>query len=550
VPQALWLLMKLRLFGWGRRWLRNVKTVKGAILTVIFGFFTVGWLALMVFNAILAPAGTVTRIPADQVNRYAPLVLLAYCVGMLGFGRGQTPLSFTLPEVQFLFSAPFSRRQLLTFKLVAQLLMTLPAALIFAFIGRSFAGMFLSGLFALMLILMFLQFFAIALAMISCTIEEVAYTRLRRLALLGVVALIAAAAIVGWRARAADDPLETLLRIESSDVFQYGLMPLRWFVQTMTATSIDGRFLGSAAGAIGVNLVLLVLIYALDGRYLEAAARSAEVRYTRLEKLRSGGLAGFSSGPAKAVKYRTPDPPSLGGIGPIAWRQFIAAVRSRRVLGVLLFVTLMASIGPIVAGVMNKGAMDESLPWILAGMGLMMSVMMSQTLAFDFRSDIDRMEVLKTLPIPAWRIVVGQLLVPVVCTSVYQIALTTLVYLILGHIGILLAITVLMSWPVNLLLLGIDNLLFLLFPTRMAAANPGDFSNAGRQMIVTLGKLMGMAIGVGIPVALGAITFAVTDNWPLTIAAGFFPSLVTCALPIPLVTMAFQRFDVARDTPP
>jgi hypothetical protein len=39
-------------------------------------------------------------------------------------------------------------------------------------------------------------------------------------------------------------------------------------------------------------------------------------------------------------------------------------------------------------------------------------------------------------------------------------------------------------------------------------------------------------------------------NWPLTILTAFVPAAVICVLPLPLVSLAFSRYDVSRDTPP
>jgi hypothetical protein len=161
------------------------------------------------------------------------------------------------------------------------------------------------------------------------------------------------------------------------------------------------------------------------------------------------------------------------------------------------------------------------------------------------------MEVLKTLPIPAWRIAVGQIITPVLCSCLYQILMVSFVYAIFGKIGVLVAVTAVMCWPVNLLLVGIDNLLFLLFPTRMGPANPGDFSQAGRHMLLFLGKGIGLVVGLGLPATFAAVVHGVSGgNWPLTILTAFVPAALICALPLPLVSLAFSRYDVARDTPP
>jgi hypothetical protein len=549
MPSSLWLLMKLRLKGWARRLTRNLQTVKGAVFTTIFGVFAFACITIQIVNVILQPASN--KIAAEQVERFGPLGMLVYCIGMILLSGTQSPITFSPAEVQFLFAGPFSRRQILAYKMLTQFLMTVPISIFLSITMRGTTGVYLSGLVAIILILLFLQLFGIAVNLIASTIGELAYSRGRQAVLILLLIALIVATLVGWRAGGGlDNPVGTLERIEQSDVVQYGLMPFRWFFRALAARSLDGRFFLDTALAFLVDATLLILVFALDARYLESAAANSEKRYARLERLRRGGLASLGSSQSKPVRFRIPDPHWLGGFGPIAWRQFVTATRTRRAVTLIVIITLMASIGPLTATLMNKDGTDQALPWTIASMGLFMSMMMSQAMGFDFRSDVDRMEVLKSLPIPAWRIVVGQMIVPVIFLSIYQIAITGVIYLGLGKIGILLMFVSVLAWPVNLLLVGIDNLFFLLFPTRMQPANPGDFSQAGRHMLLMLGKAIGAVIGLGLPATFGAVTYLLAGrNWSLTLLAAFVPAVMVCALPIPLVTLAFRRYDVARDTP-
>jgi hypothetical protein len=243
--------------------------------------------------------------------------------------------------------------------------------------------------------------------------------------------------------------------------------------------------------------------------------------------------------------------PYLGGVGPIAWRQMLGAMRSQRVLGILVFATLMSCIGPIIAMMSEPGPMSHALPYTLASMTLVMSMLLNQALAFDFRADVDRIEVLKSLPIPAWRIVVGQLITPVVYASLYQIGLIVMLQLLVGELELVLGFTVALAMPVNLLLVGVENWLFLLFPARMGPAHAGDFSHAGRQMLLMLGKGISLMIGIGIPAIFAAVAyFASGHRWFVAILVAMVPATIIAVLPIPLVTLAFKNFDVSRDTPP
>ena len=62
----------------------------------------------------------------------------------------------------------------------------------------------------------------------------------------------------------------------------------------------------------------------------------------------------------------------------------------------------------------------EPLPYVCMGMIAWMSIILSVLIPFDFRGDIDVMEELKALPIPANRLALGQLLTPTLIATVTQ----------------------------------------------------------------------------------------------------------------------------------
>ncbi len=549
---ALWLLMKLRLKGWARRLGRNVQTVKGAILTAIFGLMLLVWLSSITFSAFMAQRTPSSTVPAEQVERFLPLVLLIYSLGMIATSGAQTPFVFAPAEVQFLFSGPFSRRQLLAYKIISQFLLVLPVSLFMSVAMRSLAGSFLSGLLAALLTFAFMQLFGLTVNLVACSLGEALYSRARRIVLLGVLVALAGAAF--WALSTggiSGGAVGVLKEIEQTEAFQYGISPFRWFVKVLTAREWDIDFFQYAGRALALDLGMLVLVFALDAKFMEQAAANSERRYARLQKLRSGGMAGLATmKPGKPRIFLSPLP-WLGGIGPIVWRQMLAAMRSHRILGVLIFATLISCIGPVIAATSNANNSDQALPYTLAGMALVMSMLLNQALAFDFRADVDRIEVLKTLPIPAWRIAVGQLITPVLYSSVYQVFLVAILNLFLGQLDVMLAFTVALAIPVNLLLTGVENWLFLLFPARMGPAHPGDFSHAGRQMLLMIGKGVALLFGLGLPGVFAATAYLVAGRiWFIAVVAAFVPALVLSFLPIPLVTLAFKNFDVSRDTPP
>ena len=346
------------------------------------------------------------------------------------------------------------------------------------------------------------------------------------------------------------DLLDTLQRVEQSQVLQWIVTPFRWYVHVLTAPHFWPDFIRWGGVCLGVNASLVALVYLLDASFLESAAAASERRYAKLQRMRSSGTLGGASVKSGKVRFSLPMLPWLGGSGPIAWRQLTAATRSYRALTVMLIAGAAGGIGPAIASASDEKA-AEVMPWMLAGMGLFMSMLLGQFFAFDFRSDVDRIEVLKTLPLSAWKIVLGQLITPVLFSSAFQILLVGLIYAIFGKVRYLLLAVVLFAPPVNMLLVGVENGIFLMFPTRLVQTNPGDFSQAGRQMIVMFTKMLTLGIGLGVPALIGLGTFwASGQSW---IAAGLIAwpvSVAISAVPLPFVAKAFRNFDVAQDTPP
>ena len=164
-------------------------------------------------------------------------------------------------------------------------------------------------------------------------------------------------------------------------------------------------------------LLLLGVVIKLDANYLEAAAGASQRRYERMRRVRSG--AALSATARATARRRLPQPPFLGGAGPIAWRQLTNALRSSRGLLLVLFF-LALGMGPFFV------AVREPSPAVTPGMhqrpdfpfvGLLstlvwFSVLLASLLKFDFRSDLDAMETVKTLPLAAAAVAVGQLVVP------------------------------------------------------------------------------------------------------------------------------------------
>jgi Putative ABC exporter len=547
VNRALWLLIRLRLTSAFRRLKRNVATVKGALLAAVGLLLFVPWMVSVVFfgRPTAYEPGAV-----EQVLRFGPLVLLTYCVLNLSFQTGEGVLAFTPAEVNFLFPGPFTRRQLLAYKLTFNFLGILVTAAFMTLFVPLPRATFRAGYVGMVLTLAFIQLFTTAVGLLANAIGVRAYNRWRKAVLAGL-GLLAALLLL----RLGGDllqlpPGELGRRVEETPGLQTALEPLRWFLRAYTAPSIWPDLALYAALSLGVDLLLVAFIFALDAQYLEGSLVASERLYAKLQQLRSGGAAAVGLRTSGKPRYSLPMPPWWGGAGPIFWRQLITATRSRGPF-VLLFVLVLSMLGPVIATLYLPRAERVSFQMGMFSMVPAMTVALTVLVAFDFRGDLDRMDVLKSLPLGPVPVVVGQLLTPTFVVSLFQWVAVAGLAVAGRHFEAAHVVMMALVVPFNFLLFGLDNLLFLLFPTRIVAASPGDFQALGRNLLVLFvkGITLGGALVLSTLVGLLAY-FAGGNSMALGLAAAWFPLAVCAAGIVPLCALAYRRFDVARDTPP
>jgi hypothetical protein len=258
--------------------------------------------------------------------------------------------------------------------------------------------------------------------------------------------------------------------------------------------------------------------------------------------MRSGGvIAGRSAGKAR---FGLGEPPLWGGMGPLAWRQTLSLLRNLRGVLVFLAMFILFGMGPAFMKSQGRGSGTAVALFFIP----MMSVFMLPRLTFDFRGDIDRMDVLKTLPLPPWKLVIGQLITPVLIVSFVQV-LVIIVMLVGGaqrQVGWVAAMVV----PFNFVAAAIENLVFLWFPVRAVPTMAVDVQFMGRQWLFFVMKTaMMLAAGSAALVAASTVYMLSGHRMLPTLASAWFVLGLAGAVFIPLVARAFVKFDVTKDTP-
>ena len=94
----------------------------------------VAWVAPLFLQTGLAPAENL-----DEVRRWGPLALLGFWLLNFVFSSSEGAITFTPAEVNLLFPAPLSRRQLLAYKVFLYFASSFASSLFMALFFRRFS---------------------------------------------------------------------------------------------------------------------------------------------------------------------------------------------------------------------------------------------------------------------------------------------------------------------------------------------------------------------------------------------------------------------------
>jgi hypothetical protein len=473
----------------------------------------------------------------------APLGMLAFCLAQLVSMKPASGVAFLPAEIDFLFPAPFLRRDLLAYKIVGLVLTSFGVALFFSIYLVPLAALWLAGFVGTFLAMLFLQLFFLCATLIAATIAESAFTRGRKLAIFVLGVLIAAAVGAALSRGTQGGWISVLNRLRESWAVTCLLAPFAVFGRTLGAETF-AALLGWAATATGINLALVLLALRLDANFMETSIAASQKLYERQQRARRGAM--FAPAASAGTHWRIPQLPWLGGAGPIAWRQLTTAFRGARGLLIVLGIFCIYAGVPL-AALKTSIAAVAATPAVLAFVSIFL---IPQMVRFDFRGDLDRMETIKTMPVHATAIVMGELLTPIVITTGVQLLILCGVGAFQRALppGTLLVIA--FSLPFNLLVYGLENLVFLLYPFRAHLGGGFDLSSMGRQMLIMFLKLVALGVVAGCAAAVGGAAYFVTRSGAAFLAGSWLATVAVAIGVVPMVSWAYGRFDPSTDTPP
>jgi hypothetical protein len=318
------------------------------------------------------------------------------------------------------------------------------------------------------------------------------------------------------------------------------LAPFKVFANIFLSETVFPGLLVWAALGLAINGGLVSVVILLD-RHVEEELTAAGLEFhKRRDRSRGGGQPWLTRALTASSSGK---PPTLGGIGPVAWRQVLSALRGSG--SVLLTLFALA----FIAGPLLAAARAVVSPLLLTGAAFSAAVfVLPKTLVFDFRGDLDNMPNLKGLPLAAWKICIGQLAVPVMFTIVIELALLVSAMTCLdGPSRLFMMAATLFLVPFNVLLYGVENLFFLLFPAPLVPVGRADYDFIGRTIVGSATTVTILIAGCLLAASAGYLASALIGmTLPVFVTAAWFFLLLLASMVLPLLSWAFSRFDAGR----
>ena len=470
-------------------------------------------------------------------------------------------------DVEFLFTSPFSQRQVVFYRLLPNYLYALVQSLVFlALFGSHFQRPFLAaGCLALFQIVCF--HLATAAALFGGSISDPVHYRLRWM-LLGSFGFIAAFYLRWeWDLRIvpafASAPAFALLFYPAVTLPDaVSPIPAPWVQAVWSGAPGLGKELGRSAlylgGFAAAALASLWLLFRFRTNIFETAlettTRAADQRRRLRDGLRGNRLAGPTLG-----SMRLPQAAFFRGVGAIVWKNLVAARRSRREMllagcFVLVYTGFFTALLWIYHGLGRHagGVPLYEARGFTTGIALflgMLGFLLQRMFPFDFRRDGPHLLSFRTLPNSALAVALAELAVPTaLCLAAQACGVVPLI--VLGKFDWPTSLLVVLGYPaVALALNSVWNLHYLLAAGRRAQGRGESATAVGMVLVVAMSFLVFYPAGWTTVTVANHLPTRFNNLGPtLAAGSGLLVQLAVDVLLVLCLARLFERYEISRDS--
>lgn len=565
------------------RRLRQPKYLIGAIVGIAYFYFF--------FFRHTAHAGSRRALggvvlPADLSALFLALGAFALMVifTVLWTAPSDRPgLRFTEAEIAFLFPAPITRRALIHFRLLSAQFSTLLQSLFYALVFNSrtlFSSQALQVIVSWWAVLTLVNLHHSGAALASARLAQRGLSaRRRRALLLGAACGIALGS--GWSLWQSPQPLPierdlagSILTVLESGVLPWLLWPFKLVLQPFFAVGASA-FLLALAPVLGLLALHYLWVVRMNVAFEEASLEKAERHGARLAELRRSGTVQLAD-PRALIPRRAPFVLERARWPEMAflWKNLLSSSRSWFTpRGWIFAATAIVAVHGLSRSLLGPDALHVSAVLVVgglftAGVTLLYGPLLSR---LDLRQDLANADLLKTYPLPGWRILLGELLAPIaVLSGIVWLGLLAWYLGLLGQtpaslsadwfgpsMRVVFAICAAVATPVIIAIeLLVPNAVPILFPSWFQAVRtPGaGIDLMGQRLIFGFGQVLVVLFALA-PAAVGAGLLVFITQWLIGPAAAMiFATLTAIAVLLGELWCGlwwlgrrFERFDLSLE---
>ena len=540
------------------RRLRQPRYIAGAALA---GFY---------FYSFLFRAGgtraMATRAPAmrDFMVMIITILALAIILGAWALASEEVGLVFSEAEIQFFFAGPVTRRQLLAYKIARSQVQGIVSAVIFSFFvfrGSHIVGMWVA--------FVALDVYTTFVSFARARLKQAGVGWLWRLAAVASV-VITIGFVANRQIRRESDTIVAAIHSSSrgaigrvlTTIAQEPPLGTILFVPRIVALTVySSAPLQPALILLAAAVVLFFMTSQIDIAFEDASIVTSQRVLARRAAMRASR---FGRGGGTIRRIRPPFQLAESGRAEVAliWKNLIGTLRMSPMPMLMIFMPLGLATGAAVFG-RHAGVADG-----VGLMGLMMTAVFvfvgPQAVRTDLRTEIARLDVIKTFPLSAEALLASELAAPLLTIALFELALL-LVSVVVLQFGqsfpffatpefVVSALVFII--PISAMQLLIQNGAIILFPAwTMGPDSVRGFTAMGQRMLMLLGTVIILALAL-----IPAAALFLPSLWIVHKTLGAAPAgILVATIPAAAVLVAeifiahkflaaqFEEIDIAND---
>lgn len=560
---ALRLLIRMKMKGALRQQRRRLKRPSSWIFASLGLLLMLGWLSSVLFTGTLR-----SEIEMPHESAVFGVQVAIFILGLMTVFGAFNHRGLYLPkeEIELVFAAPLARTDIVRYRLLVNILRSVIAGVIF---GVGASRRLHSAPFAftgVVLTMLTMPLLGQALSLLLGDAENRLGKLLRKLPLRLISTVLGVAVGLGVASLFFEqDFFHDFIGQSNLARFSFATLTQSPIVEILLLPTKPWALMIAAEDAWTFLLWFLVCALAwwsafeltaripIDFRELSLAT-SADVAQ-RLRRLRRGGIgAGVGQVSKETLAWRVPWIFGRGNFGAIAWLKSTAILRKAR--GTLAVSALIVA---FVTLLVTFALRDASTGAVIGGAGLIATlgtIYLCSGLRFDFRNDLEQMELVKAFPVRPSLVFLATILPEVTLVAVLLALAILGRAFITGNFDPLLLAIVALQPLVTLGWVAIDNVVFLFAPVRYTPGQEGALQHTGRSVVLTLMRFTALLVALclaGGPAALLFFAFRDVLEVSETFSLGMAGVAMWCGLALVDVSLVLvggvmlRRFDVARD---